>query len=583
MKIAFAMLAHQHPAAVIRLVKSLTGAGHVVAIHFDARSKITDYQKLADAFENNRSVRLVRKFGVRWGQWSIIAATLACLDEIDKAGWDPDYVYLISGADYPIRAASELEAFLARNRGKEFIESVPANRVNWVRGGLQKERYQYRFYHNWREQPLRFELSLRLQKQLGLERKFVRGWEPHIGSQWWVLTWTTLKQILTLSRERDVLKFFRTTLIPDELFFQTLVYHLVPDRYIASRTLTLYQFTDYGVPVVYYEDHIDYLTRQPFFFARKISPHNPVLFDRLDAVWRGEAPAPQVADESVGIINGEYEERRLAYRDGPPGLPIPGMVMNKWAEDLGRINTPFFAVLGTSTIEMAPVARALSIYRPILLHGQLFHPKLIEFTGDAKLFAGYEADDIAQRDISAPNFVADIVRAEKNRMSGFLLRWKQGWHVHQIMFDRPNIRVAVVKGDLIVSFIESLMSTHPHLNKELDTHIVADMDAEAMAGRLEQFIGEFHAHRVALDDMKRRAAERKPHSIIEIDLKKFVGSLQIENWLGLEPAWRERGAMWDEVRSELRKIAELRQFAIERLLMGGAGRRLLDQIQVEAA
>jgi len=581
-KIAFAMLAHQHPAAVMRLVRSLTAAGHVVAIHFDLRSSAAEYRKLEDAFAGNASVRLIRKFGVRWGQWSIIDATLACLDEIAAAGWEPDYVYLVSGADYPIRAAAELESFLARNRGKEFIESVPANRVHWVRGGLQKERYQYRFFYNWRDQPTRFDIALRIQQRLGLRRKFVRGWEPHIGSQWWVLTWTTLRQILALAREPDVLKFFRTTLIPDELFFQTLVYHLVPDRYIVSRTLTLYQFTDYGVPVVYYEDHLDYLRRQPFFMARKISPHNPALFDQLDEVWHGKTPTRAVPDEAIGVINGEYEERRLTFRDGPPGLPIPGMVANKWAEDLGRINTPFFAVLGTSTVEMSPVARALSIYRPVLLHGQLFHPKLIEFTGGAKLFAGYEADDLAQRDISAPNFVADIVRAEKNRMSGFLLRWQQGWNVHQIMFERPNIRVALVKGDLIISFLESLLPTHPHQGQEIDTRALTLIEPEVLTARFEQFIAEFHDHWKALRDMVRRSSERKPSYIIEIDLARFPGSLQIENWLGLEPAWRERGPMWDEVKDDLKKLAELRAFALERLVAAGAGPRLLDQIEVEA-
>ena len=51
------------------------------------------------------------------------------------------------------------------------------------------------------------------------------------------------------------MRFFRTTWIPDETFFQTLVRHLVPEGEIRTRTLTFLMFTDYGMPVTFYNDH----------------------------------------------------------------------------------------------------------------------------------------------------------------------------------------------------------------------------------------------------------------------------------------------------------------------------------------
>src|SRR5579862_5701839 len=242
----------------------------MVALHYDQKSPDEQFEYLVRNLKGSDQVRFARRVRVRWGEWSIVAARLNCLEEIQAAGWEPDYVYLASGMDYPIRPSSELVAFLERNRGKEFIESVPADGPNWVKTGPQKERYQYRFYFNWREQRYRFEVLFALQKFLGLKRNVVRGMAPYIGSQWWVLSWDTLKQVLQLAHQPDVLGFFRTTLIPDELFFQTLVRDLVPESRIVSRTLTLYQFTDYGCPVVYHADHFDFLMRQPFFMARKL-------------------------------------------------------------------------------------------------------------------------------------------------------------------------------------------------------------------------------------------------------------------------------------------------------------------------
>ncbi len=65
-----------------------------------------------------------------------------------------------------------------------------------------------------------------------------------------------------LGQRPDVMRFFRTTWIPDETFFQTLVRHLVPDREIENRTLTFLMFTDYGMPVTFYNDHYDLLLGQ---------------------------------------------------------------------------------------------------------------------------------------------------------------------------------------------------------------------------------------------------------------------------------------------------------------------------------
>ena len=560
MRIAFALLAHQHPRVLERLISILVGAGHVVSVHFDRRASTADYSALAKRFDGNSSVRIISRFPVRWGQWSIVAATLCCLDEIAAAGWEPEYVYLMSGSDYPIRSASELEGFLARHQGREFIECVPSDLMRWVRGGPQRERYQYRFYFNWRDNPRLFEFAFALQKRLKLKRKFVRGFEPHMGSQWWVLTWNTLKQIMALAREPDIARFFRSTLIPDELFFQTLVHHLVPGRQIFGRPLTLYHFTDYGVPVVYYLDHADFLLRQPFFMARKLSPYNHALFDLLDACWRGERGTAPISDSAVGKVGSEYEKRRIAYREGPPGLPVVGQSPDKWSEDLGRLAIPYFAILSSSTAELAIIRRVLSIYPNVRIHGQIFHPERSEFAEDVSSFAGYSADDSALRNISAPNYIADLVRAEKSRMSGFMLRAGQGWHIDEVMFDRPNVRVAVIKSDRMISFAESLLPVHPHLDEAFDSEFLTLMPAETLARRFKRHLEEFQKNADRWAKLLQRAVDSKPPGwAIEIDLESFSHSLALERWLGIDPDWPRRAVMWESVDRDLARLKNLRQ------------------------
>lgn len=124
------------------------------------------------------------------------------------------------------------------------------------------------------------------QERLGLTRSVPQDIQMMIGSQWWCLRRRTIELLLAFCKTRpDVMRFFATTWIPDETFFQTLVHHLVPEVEIRSRTLTFLIFTDYGMPVTFYNDHYDLLLTQDYLFARKISPDALELKERLGKLY----------------------------------------------------------------------------------------------------------------------------------------------------------------------------------------------------------------------------------------------------------------------------------------------------------
>ena len=128
-----------------------------------------------------------------------------------------------------------------------------------------------------------------IQKRLGLKRKIPEDLEIMIGSQWWCLRRRTVEWVLKFThRRRDVMRFFATTWIPDETFFQTVVRHLVPEHEIQSRTLTFLMFSDYGMPVTFYNDHYDLLLSQDYLFARKISPDATELKRRLGVLYSSD-------------------------------------------------------------------------------------------------------------------------------------------------------------------------------------------------------------------------------------------------------------------------------------------------------
>jgi hypothetical protein len=139
-----------------------------------------------------------------------------------------------------------------------------------------------------------------------------------IGSQWWCLRRRTIEAILELLKDRpDITRFFRTTWIPDETFFQTLVAHLVPETEIRKRTLTFLMFTDYGLPVTFYNDHYDLLLGQDYLFARKISPMAEDLKRQLSQLWASDTQSFNVSNEGRNLYRFLVGRGRVGRRFAP--------------------------------------------------------------------------------------------------------------------------------------------------------------------------------------------------------------------------------------------------------------------------
>ena len=317
--IAFVLLCHKDPDAVVRLADALTRAGDRVAIHFDASAPAGAFAAVEAGTRDNPGVVLARR-RVRcgWGEWSLVRATLETLATAAAAFPDATHFYMISGDCRPIKSAEHAHGVLDA-RDVDYIESFDFFTSDWIKTGMKEDRLVYRHLFNERTHPRLFYGALALQRRLGLGRAIPAGLDVMIGSQWWCLRRSTIERLLAFCRERrDVLRFFSTTWIPDETFFQTLVRHLVPREEIDARTPTFLMFTDYGMPATFHDDHHDLLLSQDFLFARKISPEARELTARLEALWtsgRRDFPVAGDGRRLFAFLTGKGREgRRFAPR-----------------------------------------------------------------------------------------------------------------------------------------------------------------------------------------------------------------------------------------------------------------------------
>ncbi len=294
-KIAFLLLCHRDPGAIAAQAARLTAAGDCVAIHLDAGAGPAAEAALRRALGDAPRVVLAPRVRCGWGDWSLVAATLSAIRCALTAFPDASHLYLVSGDCLPVKPAAYVRDRLDAD-DRDWIESVDFHTSGWIRTGLVTERLVYRHPFNERRQRRLFYAALALQERLKLTRALPRDLQVMIGSQWWCLRRTTVEAVLDFLQTRpDVTRFFRLTWIPDEIFFQTLVRHLIPEDRIEGRPPTFLMFTDYGMPVNFHDDQHDFLLSQDAFFARKISPEARGLRARLGALWAESGVDVQVA------------------------------------------------------------------------------------------------------------------------------------------------------------------------------------------------------------------------------------------------------------------------------------------------
>ncbi|MEY8096651.1 DUF5928 domain-containing protein [Falsihalocynthiibacter sp. S25ZX9] len=318
-KIAYILLCHKDPEAIILQAKRLTATGDYMAIHFDASASPAHFAEIGAALKGNSNVVFSKKrINCGWGAWSLVQATLYAVEAAEKAFPRATHFYMLSGDCMPIKSAVYAHQFLD-NTDIDYIESFDYFESDWIKTGMKEERLIYRHYFNERTQKWLFYQSFNLQRKLGFSREIPSDIQVQIGSQWWCLRRRTIEAILRFTKERkDVMRFFRTTWIPDETFFQTLVRHLVPEVEIEARTLTFLMFSEYGMPVTFYNDHYDMLVSQDFLFARKVSPEAEELKLRLGKLYASENADFPISSEGRSLfkfLTGRGREgRRFAPR-----------------------------------------------------------------------------------------------------------------------------------------------------------------------------------------------------------------------------------------------------------------------------
>jgi len=221
MKIAYLILAHNTPHHMKRLIKSLSSDSSSFFIHLDKKVHNKEFLGI----EGNNVCFTQERVPVFWGDFSQVEAILVLLRTAFYDQRKFDRFVLLSGADFPLRSAANIEKFFLTNKNKEYINLVEMPSVAVGKPISRLTTYKLR--------PGDGKIINTAKKvliKIGIlpckrdYRKFLLDLTPYGGSTWWALTREAVDYILRFIHEKpQVVHFFKNTVCPDEAFFQTIL------------------------------------------------------------------------------------------------------------------------------------------------------------------------------------------------------------------------------------------------------------------------------------------------------------------------------------------------------------------------
>jgi Core-2/I-Branching enzyme len=298
LSIGFILLTHGNESQALRLVSRLNQVfdDPPIACHHDFSKEAFQIDK----FPGN--VHFVQPHvRTQWGTISLVTAMLKALRLLyDKS--TPDWFYLLSGADYPIRDAESIRSELA---GTPFDAYLRLRRIDHARvpdraaedgGGLESQAYLRLAYQryigrsfpipSWRHPhrgPAARHIHLLTPRLLKGLHPFNENYSCYAGNQWFAANARAAAALLAPEQEK-LLKYLTGRFPPDEAFCPTVLGNAV-DLKVGNESKHYIRWQAGHHPRLLDESDLPDMLSSNAHFARKFAPDAPVL-DALDAHLR---------------------------------------------------------------------------------------------------------------------------------------------------------------------------------------------------------------------------------------------------------------------------------------------------------
>jgi hypothetical protein len=271
-RIAYVISAYKLPAQLVRLVRRLAAPGVTFAVHVDRKTPRAVVDEMVSG-THGLAVTFLPRHVSHWGGFGHVRTSLKGIDHLYRAGVDFDYAVLLTGQDYPLRSPAGIAERLGAADGGSFMNWWPLPYEPWgERGGVDR-------YEDWH-----FVTYSRKHLVLPLRRSIPHGLAPFGGGAYWCFARPLVDYVQRfVTTSPDYVRFFEHVLIPDELFFQTLIMNSPLRETVVNDNLRYLDWSREPAPAVLGVGDLDRMLGSDKLFARKFDETvDRDVLDRLD-------------------------------------------------------------------------------------------------------------------------------------------------------------------------------------------------------------------------------------------------------------------------------------------------------------
>ncbi|QHG15288.1 beta-1,6-N-acetylglucosaminyltransferase [Nostoc sp. ATCC 53789] len=278
MDIAYIISAYKYPQQLIRLVNRLNADKTSFLIHVDKKTNNKIYQEMVQGLSKYSNVCFLDRHKCYWGNFGHVLASIKGIKKIFDSNISCDYIILLTGQCYPIKSNKKIQDFLKQLNYHSLVNFSPLPNDAWIN---LMDRIEY-FHFNLFNKRFRFPVSL-FQHQL--KRKFPKGFKPYGGSSYWCVSRELAEYINSfINHNPNFVNFFRNVLIPDEIFFQSIVMNSPFKEKVISNHMTYTLWTGYSDnPEILGINDFNKLSQSPCLYARKFdATKDSKILDLID-------------------------------------------------------------------------------------------------------------------------------------------------------------------------------------------------------------------------------------------------------------------------------------------------------------
>jgi hypothetical protein len=293
--IVYIILAFDEPNQIKRLISSLNSESVFFYIHVDKKVDQNPFELFLNEFNNVKFVDTKNRNEISWGDNKMVKSILNLLklvNEYHKFG----YCVLLSNNDYPIKSNESIRQYFVNKYGNSFIainkldpeSNIFNQRLKSYKFDLSKKRKDLVLIPSiWDKSFFSLKNLISIKKivarkqflnlrKILIKRTHPFGIIPYWGSPWWSIPIEIINEILEFcDNNSKFVKFHEETFISDEIFFQTILFHLkfqgkINTKFDVRCTYMKFKENESSPEILLESDYQEIINlSERFLFARK--------------------------------------------------------------------------------------------------------------------------------------------------------------------------------------------------------------------------------------------------------------------------------------------------------------------------